>query len=101
MAASGSFSLGGDQAVVRNRWLDLLKGLGYAVAMDATATALGLAVPGIGRWILAMVWALAALALSGIAMMEERYMLAAGFWLSHVVIFGLLFAGWLALLAVL
>lgn len=87
---------------VRNRWADLGRGLLYALLLDTGAIWLTWLAGGSGLvWALGLVWAMVALAVTGIAIMEERYLIAGGFWLLQVGVFTLALAGYIKVLSIL
>lgn len=87
---------------VRSRAADLGRGLLYALLLDAGAIWLTWLAGGSGLvWAVGLVWAMVALAVTGISVMEERYLIAAGFWLFQVGLFTLALAGYIKVLSLL
>lgn len=88
----------------RLRLSDLLRGLAWALAVDLGALGLFLLLAKGGGslvWVPALAWAMAALAVTGIVVAEERYLVAAGFWLFQLGVFTLFLGGYMKLLTLL
>jgi hypothetical protein len=78
---------------------DLLRGLLYAFLTDIAFLGLLWVLHAGGLiWAPALVWAMAALVITGIAIAEERYLIAGGFWLLQLGVFTLFLAGFVKLL---
>jgi len=91
--------------MTKQRWRlsDLLRGLGWALAVNIGALGLFflLATSGSLAWVPVLVWAMAVLAVTGFAIAEERYLVAAGFWLFQLGIFTLFLGGYMKMLTLL
>lgn len=85
------------------RLTDLLRGLAWALLIDLGAAGLFFLLKGAGAlaWAPALVWAMAALAVTGFSIAEERYLVTAGFWLVQLGLFTLFLGGYMKLLTIL
>lgn len=90
--------------MTRQRWRlwDLLWGLGWALLCNVAAAGLFFLLAGAGSlaWAPALFWAMAALAVTGFAIAEERYLIPAGFWLFQLGLFTLFLAGYMKALTI-
>jgi hypothetical protein len=86
----------------RKGLVELGMGLLYALLLDVAWMALIFLLPlGALVWVLVVVWAMAVLVVTGYTIAEERYLLAAGFWLGQLFLFTLWLFGVLGALSLL
>ncbi|HWI60649.1 MAG TPA: hypothetical protein VNT75_02290 [Symbiobacteriaceae bacterium] len=86
------------------RFSDLVKGLGWGVLVDLVTLGLVLLLTLNAvsmAWAGGLVWGMAALAVTGFSIAEERYLTAVGFWLVQLGLFALFLGGYIQLLAIL
>lgn len=89
--------------MTKQRWRlsDLLRGLGWALVVNIGALGLFVLLAPSGgslAWAPALVWAMAVLAVTGFSIAEERYLVAAGFWLFQLGLFTLFLGGYMKFL---
>jgi hypothetical protein len=87
---------------VRSRGAELARGALYALGLDVVSILLVGLVADTGLiWVLALVWAMVGLVLTGVSVMEERYWMGGGFWLVQGTLFAVVLAAGLKVLGVL